>query len=76
MAEDLQYPVGKFIRNAEPLKEPQRQTLRERIAVAPVHLRATVAKLTEAQLNTPDCRNSWTARQIGHPVAHISLCQP
>ena len=73
MAEDLQYPVGKFTENAESLKEVQRQTLMESLAAAPANLRAAVAKLTEAQLDAPYRPEGWTARQVVHHVADSHL---
>ena len=73
MTEDLQYPVGKFTRSADPLNESQRQAVIESIAAAPAHIRAAVANLSEAQLDTPYRPGGWTARQVVHHVADSHL---
>ncbi len=73
MAEDLQYPVGKFTRTPDPLNESQRQALVEGIAAAPANMRAAVVKLSEIQLDTPYRPDGWTARQVVHHVADSHL---
>ncbi len=73
MTEDLQYPVGKFTCTADPLNESQRQALIEGLAAAPANMRAAVAKLSEAQLDTPYRPDGWTARQVVHHVADSHL---
>lgn len=72
--EDLQYPVGKFERQAEPLTTAERLTLIDGIAALPAKLRAAVVGLNEEQLNTPYRPGGWSPRQVVHHVAdsHIN----
>ena len=68
MDQDLQYPIGKFTR-------PQTLTIQERtealavLSTFPETLRAAVAGLTEAQLDTPYRDGGWTVRQTVHHIA-------
>ena len=62
---DLRFPIGDFI-------QPKSSTAEERavwisqIAATPAHVRAAVAGLSEAQLNTPYRDGGWTVRQVVH----------
>jgi uncharacterized damage-inducible protein DinB len=65
---DLRYPVGKFA--FDPALSPEgRQALIRQIGAAPAALRAAVAGLTDAQLDTPYRPGGWTIRQLVHHVA-------
>jgi hypothetical protein len=74
---DLQYPVGKFTwnRSGEGLlaSEAERQQWLADIAETPARLRAAVAGLTEAQLDTPYRPDGWTVRQVVHHLADSHL---
>ncbi|HEY8259504.1 MAG TPA: putative metal-dependent hydrolase [Gemmatimonadales bacterium] len=71
--EDLRYPIGKFA-HAGPLTAADRKACIERIAAAPRSLRAAVAGLTDAQLDTPYRPEGWTVRQVVHhvPDSHLN----
>ena len=73
MTEDLRYPVGRFSRPAD-VTPAQRQQWIAAIAAAPAALRAAVAGLTDAQLDTPYRPDGWTARQVAHhvPDSHLN----
>jgi hypothetical protein len=65
---DPRYPIGKFERPAAStpeLRSSQIQILRE----LPTHLRAAVAGLNDAQLDTPYRDGGWTIRQVVHHIA-------
>lgn len=70
---DLRYPVGKY----EPLTELTPE-LRERyigeIEALPARMRAAVAGLSEAQLDTEYRPGGWTVRQVVHhvPDSHLN----
>jgi len=65
---DPRYPIGRFARPAEftpSLRAAQMQALRE----LPAKLRAAIAGLNEAQLETPYREGGWTVRQVVHHIA-------
>jgi len=65
---DLRYPIGRVSRAAtsDPsARAAQIQTLR----LLPERLRAAVAGLSDAQLDTPYREGGWTVRQVVHHVA-------
>jgi len=74
---DLQYPIEKFRweRRGEGLlaSEAERQQWLAEIEAAPARLRAAVAGLTEAQLDTPYRPGGWTVRQVVHHLADSHL---
>ena len=74
---DLQYPIGEFAwnRSGEGLlaSEAERQQWLAEIEAAPARLRAAVAGLTEAQLDTPYRPGGWTVRQVVHHLADSHL---
>ena len=74
---DLQYPVGKFVwgRSGEGLlaTETERQAWITEIEQAPASLRAALAGLTEAQIDTPYRPGGWTVRQVVHHLADSHL---
>lgn len=68
MTEDLRYPIGKFVHDREPT--PQKRTAWTKdIAELPANLRAAVAGLSPAQLDTPYREGGWTVRQVVHHLA-------
>jgi len=71
--EDLRYPVGRFQR-PQSLEPKQRRAAIDTIAEAPTKLRAAVAGLTDAQLDTPYRPEGWTVRQVVHhvPDSHLN----
>jgi uncharacterized damage-inducible protein DinB len=66
---ELRYPVGKFSWRDEKLTFPQREHLIGEIEQAPALLRAAVAGLSDAQLDTPYREGGWTVRQVVHHLA-------
>jgi hypothetical protein len=60
------YPAGSFVPD-EQYSDPRRQALITVLEQAPAALRAAVAGLNEAQLETP--YRNWTIRQIVHHLA-------
>ena len=70
---DLRYPIGKFT-PVPGLTAAQRETCIGQVAAAPAQLRAAVAGLTAAQLDTPYREGGWTVRQVVHhvPDSHMN----
>jgi hypothetical protein len=68
VALDLRFPIGDFNYDG-PFSEAQRAVLIEDIAMLAAKLRAAVAGLNEAQLDTPYRDEGWTVRQTVHHVA-------
>lgn len=64
---DLRYPVGKLTIDPE-VTDGKRTAWIRQIAETPAALRAAVAGLTEAQLDTPYRPEGWTVRQVVHHV--------
>jgi len=73
METDLRYPIGQF-QNVVKMTEAQRLGLIDEIAAAPGNLRAAVAGLTPAQLDTEYRPGGWTVRQVVHhmPDSHMN----
>lgn len=64
----LRYPVGHF--KAPPSNDPTTRTpLIQDLRELPERLRAAVAGLSDAQLDTPYREGGWTVRQVVHHVA-------
>jgi len=66
--ETLRYPIGRFSTPASSLpgiRTEHIQTLR----LLPERLRAAVAGLSDAQLDTPYREDGWTVRQVVHHLA-------
>jgi len=74
MSEDPRYPVGRFEAPAGPLTEARRAVLIAEIKAAPQGLRAALAGLNPAQLETPYRAGGWTLRQVAHhvPDSHMN----
>jgi hypothetical protein len=73
--ERLRFPIGRFERPAAlPLDDQARGALIGQIERAPAGLRAAVAGLTDAQLDTPYRPGGWTRRQVVHhvPDSHVN----
>jgi uncharacterized damage-inducible protein DinB len=66
--EDLRYPIGRFSASNPSVpgdRAGQIQILRE----LPATLRSAVARLDDAQLDTPYREGGWTVRQLVHHIA-------
>ena len=70
---DLRYPVGRFDRTAE-VPFAKKDALLATIAALPDRLRAAVADLDDARLDTPYRDGGWTVRQVVHhvPDSHVN----
>ena len=70
---DLRYPIGPFAYHGD-MTEARRAACVARIAAAPAALRAVVAGLSDAQLDTPYRAGGWTLRQVVHhvPDSHMN----
>jgi hypothetical protein len=71
--EDLKYPIGRLVR-PERMTAEEHQAAIATIAATPAKLRAAVAGLTDAQLDTPYRPDGWTVRQVVHhvPDSHMN----
>jgi uncharacterized damage-inducible protein DinB len=71
--QDLSYPIGKF-QYTPGYDADQRATFIAEIEAAPAQLRAAVAGLSDAQLDTPYRPGGWTVRQVVHhvPESHMN----
>jgi hypothetical protein len=71
--EDLRYPVGEF-RFPESVSAEDLTRFIRQIAEAPARLRAAIAGLGDAHLDTPYRPGGWTVRQVAHhvPDSHIN----
>lgn len=71
--DDLRYPVGRFAR-VDSLTPAARAAAIEDIAATPHRLRAAVAGLDDAQIDTPYRPGGWTVRQVVHhvPDSHMN----
>jgi DinB superfamily len=70
---DLQYPIGRFT-HVLSATDAMRRTAIDEIAALPARMRAAVAGLTDAQLDTPYRPGGWTVRQVVHhvPDSHVN----
>jgi uncharacterized damage-inducible protein DinB len=70
---DLRYPVGKFVKPAS-IDRSAREAYIGDLEAAPGHVRSAVARLTDAQLDTPYREGGWTVRQVVHhlPDSHLN----
>ena len=71
---DLRYPIGKLQSAGRTLTADERTALIDAIAAHPSRMRAALAGLTDAQLDTPYREGGWTARQVVHHVvdSHVN----
>jgi uncharacterized damage-inducible protein DinB len=65
---DPRYPIGKF-ELPEDVTPALRQVAIEEITATPAKVRAAVAGLSDAQLDTPYREGGWTVRQVVHHLA-------
>jgi uncharacterized damage-inducible protein DinB len=72
MEQDLRYPVGKFL-PAVSISPKDREDWLLEIEALPSRLRAAVADLSDAQLDTPYRDGGWTVRQVVHHFADSHL---
>jgi uncharacterized damage-inducible protein DinB len=70
---DLRYPIGPFAYDGA-MSDARRAECVARIAEAPARLRAAVAGLDDARLDTPYRPGGWTVRQVVHhvPDSHLN----
>ena len=68
MTRDLRYPVGRFD-PAAPVSPDMRDPAIKIVEELPIRMRAAVAALTDAELETPYRPGGWTVRQVVHHVA-------
>lgn len=70
---DLRYPVGRLQFDAGVTDDKRRTWIRQ-IADTPGAMRAAVAGLSDAQLDTPYRPGGWTVRQVLHhvPDSHMN----
>lgn len=70
---DPRYPIGPFQRRDELTPDERREHI-DHIAAAPARMRAAVAGLSDAQLDTPYRDGGWTVRQVVHhvPDSHLN----
>ena len=66
--DDLRYPIGRFRSPAASLPGVRAAYI-ETLRLLPERLRAAVAGLNDAQLDTPYREGGWTMRQLVHHVA-------
>jgi uncharacterized damage-inducible protein DinB len=73
MEEDLRYPTGRLVR-PESMTAEERRAAIATIAATPSRLRAAVAGLSDAELDTPYRPEGWTVRQVVHhvPDSHLN----
>ena len=71
--DDLRFPIGPLVR-PESLTPEERRGAIATIAATPGSLRAAVAGLSDAQLDTPYRPDGWTVRQVVHhvPDSHMN----
>jgi len=71
--DDPRYPIGR-VEVVEELTPVRRSELIREIEEAPARLRAAVAGLGDAQLDTPYREGGWTVRQVVHhvPDSHMN----
>jgi hypothetical protein len=73
MSDELRYPTGRFHPSHNFTAESRRRAL-DAIAALPAELRAAVAGLDDARLDTPYRDGGWTVRQVVHhlPDSHLN----
>ena len=71
--DDLRYPVGRF-QFPEAVHEEELSDFIDQIAQTPARLRAAIAGLSDAQMETPYRPGGWSVRQVVHhvPDSHIN----
>jgi uncharacterized damage-inducible protein DinB len=69
---DIRYPVGRFS-FGDACRPEDRPVFLAQLADAPARLRAAVAGLSDAQLDTPYREGGWTVRQVVHHLADAQM---
>ena len=67
-AEDIRYPIGKWVRKAT-VDADDCAAMIQQIAAAPAEIAAAVNGLNDGQLDTPYRDGGWSPRQIVHHIA-------
>jgi hypothetical protein len=72
--DDLKFPTGRFESLGRPLTAEERADRIAAIGAHPTNMRAAVAGLDDAQLDTPYREGGWTVRQVVHHVvdSHVN----
>jgi uncharacterized damage-inducible protein DinB len=70
--EDVRFPVGDFVIDPDVTPEKRTAWMRQ-LEEAPTTLRATLAGLTEDQIDTRYREGGWTVRQVVHHLADAQL---
>lgn len=70
--DSLRYPVGPF-KFSDPFDSADRPIWLAQLAEAPAKLRAAVAGLNDAQLDTSYREGGWTLRQVVHHLADAQM---
>lgn len=70
---DPRYPIGEFSSVRRPLLAEERGALIRTIESHPANMRAAVAGLSDAQLDTSYREGGWTVRQVVHHVVDSHL---
>jgi hypothetical protein len=70
---DLRYPIGRF-KEVTPATDAIRAAALDELEGLPARMRAAVAGLSDAQLDTPYRPEGWTVRQVVHhvPDSHLN----
>jgi len=68
MTQDERYPVGSFKYDGDVSRNAIDRSV-DAIESLPARLRESIARLDEAQMNTPYREGGWTPRQVVHHVA-------
>lgn len=69
MSADLRFPIGPWRRPTGAVTPEWRASHIADITALPLQLRGAVARLTDAQLDTPYRPGGWSVRQVVHHVA-------
>ena len=74
MSDDPRYPIGPLESAGRELSASERGALIDAIEAHPANMRAAVAGLDDAQLDTPYRDDGWTVRQVVHHVvdSHVN----
>lgn len=72
--DDPSFPIGRFESLGRPLTAQERAARIAAIEAHPANMRAAVAGLDDAQLDTPYRDGGWTVRQVVHHVvdSHVN----
>lgn len=70
--EKLKYPIGRYQKITDFTSENRKAWIHD-LTILPGNLEATVASLSEKQLDTPYRPDGWTVRQVVHHVADSHL---